>query len=85
MRTRITTVAILGAALALSGCISGARHAAQDDATCQGYGAKPGSDLYVQCRMSADNNRSARMSAYAQSRMANQYQMNSMRPTKFTY
>ena len=33
--------------------------AANDDARCQGYGAKPGSDAYVSCRMNIDNQRAA--------------------------
>ena len=42
-------------ALALAGCASSeerkAKWAAEDDSTCQSYGAKPGTDAYVQCRM----------------------------------
>jgi hypothetical protein len=33
--------------------------AANDDARCQGHGAKPGSDAYVSCRMNIDNQRAA--------------------------
>jgi hypothetical protein len=33
--------------------------AANDDARCQRYGAKPGSDAYVSCRMNIDNQRNA--------------------------
>jgi hypothetical protein len=32
---------------------------AQDDATCRSYGAQPGSDTYVACRMNMANNRHA--------------------------
>jgi hypothetical protein len=35
------------------------RLAARDDATCQSYGAAPGSDAYAQCRMMTANNRHA--------------------------
>jgi hypothetical protein len=42
----------------LLGCASPAQRAAQaeqraaeDDTACQGYGAKPGTDAYVQCRI----------------------------------
>lgn len=31
--------------------------AAKDDETCKGYGAKPGSEPYVQCRMKLDQAR----------------------------
>ena len=33
--------------------------AAKDDAICQGYGAKPGSDVYIQCRVTQDQRRDA--------------------------
>jgi hypothetical protein len=43
-----------------------AKHAAEqtaidqsDDNTCRGYGAQPGSDTYVACRMNLANNREA--------------------------
>lgn len=79
----VITMAALAAALTLSGCISGPIHAARDDEYCKGLGAKPGTELYIQCRLQADNNRSARMSAHAQRQMSNQYFMNSMRPNQF--
>jgi hypothetical protein len=41
-------------------CASAKERAAADDATCQGYGAKPGSDAYVQCRMVQDARRDQR-------------------------
>jgi hypothetical protein len=31
--------------------------AAKDDATCRAYGAKPGTDIYVQCRMQQQHGR----------------------------
>jgi hypothetical protein len=31
----------------------------RDDTRCQSYGAKPGSDAYVFCRMNIDNQRAA--------------------------
>jgi hypothetical protein len=31
--------------------------AAKDDAICRSYGAKPGSDIYVQCRMAQQKGR----------------------------
>ncbi len=57
-------------ALALAGCnsaqpgrgelfMSGAEVDAKDDALCRSYGAKPGTDVYVQCRMNAGNRRQA--------------------------
>jgi len=33
--------------------------AAKDDETCKGYGAKPGTEPYVQCRMKLDQGRAA--------------------------
>jgi hypothetical protein len=33
--------------------------AAKDDAICQGYGAKPGSDVYIECRVTQDQRRDA--------------------------
>lgn len=59
-------------ATCLSGCLAAERHARQDDTYCQGLGAKPGTQLYVQCRLQADNNRSARYQAAAQAQMAGQ-------------
>jgi len=39
---------------------SAKERAAADDATCLGYGAKPGSDAYVQCRMVQEARRDQR-------------------------
>jgi len=39
--------------------------AANDDAQCQSYGAAPGSQAYIQCRMNLDNQRAAMRSAVA--------------------
>jgi hypothetical protein len=36
-----------------------ARFDAQDDATCRGYGAQKGADIYAQCRMQLSTNRQA--------------------------
>lgn len=42
-------------ALLLGGCgASRQQLAADDDATCQSYGAQPGSTAYMQCRMQRD-------------------------------
>jgi len=43
--------------LMLSGCVSSEQLAAQDDNKCQSYGAAPGSQDYVQCRMWAETER----------------------------
>ena len=58
---------ILVLTLALGGCLMGmseeekaakrAELAAKDDATCKGYGAKPGTDIYIQCRMAQQKSR----------------------------
>ena len=45
---------VLAACLALAGCFTTEEErAAKDDANCGSYGAKPGSDAYIQCRMAA--------------------------------
>jgi hypothetical protein len=54
-------------ALALGGCLMGmseeeraakkAELAAKDDATCRSYGAKQGTDIYVQCRIAQQKSR----------------------------
>ena len=57
-------------AFALSGCMtdqpgcgeifaSKADIEAKDDATCRGYGAKPGDPVYIQCRVAQDQRRRA--------------------------
>ena len=76
MRLAVLVVAGLG----LAGCagspvgdaIAGPEKlAARDDATCQSYGATPGSNAYVQCRMitaqNRDENHRARLAAAQQS------------------
>ncbi len=51
------TLAISVLAVALTGCLSFPKPpsaqelAARDDATCQSYGAQPGTDIYIKCRM----------------------------------
>src|SRR5688572_29348513 len=51
---------LVSLSLGLAGCVSdGSQWASTDDQTCQGYGAKPGSDIYVQCRMSIQDQRRA--------------------------
>lgn len=46
-----------GLALVLVACATPDKHAEQDDATCRSYGAQPGSDIYVACRMKLVNDR----------------------------
>jgi len=41
-------------ACALAGCASRQEIATDDDATCRSYGAEPGSQAYIQCRMQRD-------------------------------
>jgi hypothetical protein len=62
---------VLLLACALSGCAgnnqpgrgelfaSKAEVDAKDDATCRGYGAKPGEPVYIQCRVAQDERRDA--------------------------
>lgn len=68
MKARIL---LIGLALGSSSCADyqarlAAQRAAQqqateqtDDATCRGYGAQPGSEGYIACRMNLANNRAA--------------------------
>src|ERR1700730_5222230 len=43
---------LLLAAFTLAACgVTAQQRAAGDDQTCKSYGAKPGSDVYVQCRL----------------------------------
>ena len=39
--------------------------AANDDAQCRSYGAAPGSQVYIQCRMNLDNQRAQMRTALA--------------------
>jgi len=60
-------------ALPLSGCLTQqqrmaeakVRNDALDDQTCQSYGAKPGTDIYIQCRMQRQQTRDAGDNAIA--------------------
>lgn len=64
-------VVVIGAALALAGCnsaskpgrgelfMSDAEVTSKDDAICRGYGAEPGSQAYIQCRVTQDQRRDA--------------------------
>lgn len=57
---------VLAMALTLGGCFLGSseqERAASDDQTCQGYGARPGTDVYVQCRMAQQKARNDRVNA----------------------
>jgi hypothetical protein len=56
-------MATLFLAVVLAGCVSSAERAARDDSECQSYGAKPGSDLYVQCRLGVAKMRNDRIVA----------------------
>lgn len=66
--TRIFAAAL--AAVALAGCASNQpgrgelfssreEIATKDDATCRSYGAKPGEQAYIQCRVAQDQRRDA--------------------------
>ncbi|PJG56618.1 hypothetical protein CVM73_03450 [Bradyrhizobium forestalis] len=54
-------VVILALGLSLGGCLTGeqliAERNAKDDQKCQGYGARPGTDAYVNCRAQLDSAR----------------------------
>jgi hypothetical protein len=59
--------------LPLAGCLTPqermaeakARNDTLDDQTCQSYGAKPGTDIYIQCRMNRQQSRDAGDNAIA--------------------
>lgn len=54
-----------------------ARNEARQDSQCRGYGAKPGSDVYVQCRMMiAEQNRQSAEASGAAMRAAGMALMN---------
>jgi hypothetical protein len=52
-------------AITLSGCVTGGPHspevAAADDRECQSYGAKPGTDQYISCRVTKNQQHEAAM------------------------
>jgi hypothetical protein len=62
-------------ALPLAGCLGPmsaeqiaakkAEWATKDDETCRSYGAKPGTDIYIQCRMTQQQSRDAADNAAA--------------------
>jgi hypothetical protein len=49
---KIATMTVL--ALALSGCMTTEQRAAADDSYCRGIGARPGTPIYVECRLRRD-------------------------------
>jgi hypothetical protein len=72
--TKILMVCLLGLPLALSGCVTAEEMAAQraefkaqvataDDSECRSYGAEPGTPVYVQCRMTKDQQRAQEAAA----------------------
>jgi hypothetical protein len=72
----LVTVLLL---LSLGGCASDPppNYAAMDDAQCQSFGAKPGTDIYVNCRMQLASQREGEE---AQKRaMVTQYLLNRQR------
>jgi hypothetical protein len=63
----------IAAIIALAGAVAGcaeyeqqqaAAQAASDDAQCRSYGAAPGSQAYIQCRMNIDNQRAQMRAAF---------------------
>ena len=65
MRAGVTIILVFGLIFPLGGCQTDqermaefkARNDALDDQTCKGYGAKPGTDIYIQCRMQRQQSR----------------------------
>lgn len=70
----IRCAAVVAAAFILSSCAEyearrqqeqAQAQAAQDNAQCSSYGAAPGSQAYIQCRMNLDNQRAQMRAALA--------------------
>ena len=62
--------AVIALAITMSGCAEYQAERAQamadnDDAQCQSYGAQPGTQAYIQCRMNLDNQRAQMRTAIA--------------------
>jgi hypothetical protein len=51
MRPLMRKLTCMAVFLAVSGCVSGQQQTATDDNYCQGIGAVPGTQAYVQCRL----------------------------------
>jgi hypothetical protein len=70
-----TALVVIGAAMLLTGCNSASRPGrgellmsdeevtAKDDTICRGYGAQPGTPVYIQCRATQDQRRDAERQA----------------------
>jgi hypothetical protein len=56
---KFAALVLTATAMLLGGCA--AQRAARDDSKCQGYGFKPGSEGYAQCRMTRDVERQRRL------------------------
>jgi hypothetical protein len=95
----VRVLIVLALSLLLASCAEyQAEQAAQasmaDDARCSSYGARPGSEAYVQCRVNADNqretNRRAAVGAFLEAQRQNNaqqapvYQMPTNRQTNCT-
>jgi hypothetical protein len=75
MGSRVFSVAALLLTASVSGCntapgqgelfMSSQEVTQKDDAACRRYGAKPGTDIYIQCRMQQDTLRSSNKNAAA--------------------
>lgn len=65
----IRVLGIATLALGLAGCVSPQQQARTDDRDCQGMGARPGTDVYVQCRMFKQQQRAQEDTAF-RNRMA---------------
>lgn len=56
---------LIGAAcVMLGGCITPEQLAVRDDATCQSYGAQPGTDRYTNCRLQVAQQRQQALQAF---------------------
>jgi Holliday junction resolvasome RuvABC endonuclease subunit len=65
---RIALIVLLSAT-ALTGCQTAQYTAAQDNDACRSYGARPGSDVYVNCRVAMASQRRQQQDAAADAMM----------------
>lgn len=69
--------------LMLPGCVTPQKQAANDDAECHQMGARPGTDIFVQCRMFKQQQRSQQEQANSEALLAYGAQMlNSPQPAR---
>lgn len=70
--------------LLVAGCQTSEELATADDQQCRSYGAAPGSDAYIQCRMTIANQREADRRAYSRAIVAAQLSRPTPQPRQCT-